>query len=130
MSAFQFSSSSLSFPQSLTSLFSFATFTGSSRSNSLDPSPTPSFPDDDDPVDDVKKEKTSPKPVDSELDPFSLDDIQTPGNRSDWAKTPLPSTTKSTLKNPGKFSEMERDVMGLAFPFLFLNLSLNLKLKY
>ena len=105
---------SLHFPalaaQNYVNSFSWTSLPGSSRPSSADPaSSASSFPDDDDPVD-VKKQPVVEK--DTELDPFSLDDISTPGNRSEWAKTPLPSIAKSTLKNPGKYSEMERDVMG------------------
>jgi len=103
---------------SMTNMFSVTkAFGGGSGSSSSSPSASDGMSDetpDNDFSDDFPEKKggslKGEEKKEKEFDPFSLDDVATPGSRDDWAKTPLPPTRKpSLIKNPGKFSELEQD---------------------
>jgi hypothetical protein len=89
----------------LPNLLSFPTFGSSSRPSAPPPPPeaSPDLPEDD------KDLKKQPSKVE---DDFDLD-VETPGSREDWAKTPLPPKIEKVTANPGKFSDMERESLGV-----------------
>ena len=57
--------------------------------------------------------------AEKDSNPFSLDDIDTPGDRSEWINTPIPQQPQAAqkLRVPGRFSDLESESLSLCLIF-------------